>query len=186
MPCRIPRSCLVYLEQVLKGEERKAFIWSEVVQSGSSLTEAEITHLKGKFETITSGNGMSAADLKEIYRVAQVKVTDAQIEAQISAVDSTGQGSVDFHDFLSVMNKQCNVDAEEGVTKIFNLLDTDNDGQIDGEDLKRGVALFGNSVTAQDVEEMIASADVDGDGLINYEEFLKVMTPCKVNGHHVF
>lgn len=34
---------------------------------------------------------------------------------------------------------------------------------------------IGNSVTAQDVEEMIASADVDGDGLINYEEFLKVM-----------
>lgn len=34
---------------------------------------------------------------------------------------------------------------------------------------------LGNSVTETDVEEMMASADVDGDGLINYEEFLKVM-----------
>lgn len=75
------------------------------------------------------------------------------------------------------------------------MLDTDNDGQLTGEDLKRGVSLFGNilqkknshhnlliyliyignSVTETDVEEMMASADVDGDGLINYEEFLKVM-----------
>lgn len=77
------------------------------------------------------------------------------------------------------------------------MLDTDNDGQLTGEDLKRGVSLFGNkskkkkkkkthtikiltlylgnSVTETDIEEMMASADVDGDGLINYEEFLKVM-----------
>lgn len=85
------------------------------------------------------------------------------------------------------------------------MLDTDNDGQLNGEDLKRGVSLFGNilqfgkkkltpqytdlfeyignSVTESDIEEMMASADVDGDGLINYEEFLKVMvssTLCSV------
>ncbi|KAI9348330.1 hypothetical protein BD770DRAFT_327221, partial [Pilaira anomala] len=127
------------------------------------LTEAEITHLKGKFDTMTGGNGMTAADLREIYKVAQVQVTDAEINAQ-----------------------QCDVDAEEGVTKVFNLLDTDNDGQLNAEDLKRGIALFGNSVTAADVEEMVESADVDGDGLINYEEFLKVMTPCKVKGQFTF
>ncbi|KAG1113296.1 hypothetical protein G6F42_014502 [Rhizopus arrhizus] len=66
------------------------------------------------------------------------------------------------------------------------MLDTDNDGQLNGEDLKRGVSLFGNSVTEADIEEMMASADVDGDGLINYEEFLKVMTPSKVNGQSLF
>lgn len=70
------------------------------------------------------------------------------------------------------------MNAEEGVTQIFELLDTDKDGQINGEDLKRGVALFGKSLTEADVEEMLSSADVDGDGLINYEEFLKVMVKC--------
>lgn len=35
--------------------------------------------------------------------------------------------------------------------------------------------FIGNSITEQDVKEMLFSADVDGDGMINYEEFLKVM-----------
>lgn len=39
--------------------------------------------------------------------------------------------------------------------------------------------VIGNSITEQDVKEMLFSADVDGDGMINYEEFLKVMVGFK-------
>ncbi len=55
------------------------------------------------------------------------------------------------------------------------MLDTDNDGQINGDDLKRGIALFGNNVSEEEIQEMLHSADIDGDELINYEEFLKIM-----------
>lgn len=33
---------------------------------------------------MTGGNGMTAADLREIYKVAQVQVTDAEINAQVN------------------------------------------------------------------------------------------------------
>ncbi|KAF1805048.1 hypothetical protein V8B55DRAFT_1494868 [Mucor lusitanicus] len=154
--------------------------------TGSTLTDAEINHWQAKFESLTKGNGMTAETLKEIYKAAGIKVTDAEINSQISAADAKGHGKVDFDDFLAVMTKQHDTNAEEGVLKVFEMLDTDHDGQLTGEDLKRGVSLFGNSVTEADVEEMMASADVDGDGLINYEEFLKVMTPSKVNGQSLF
>ncbi|CAO3620452.1 unnamed protein product [Mucor fragilis] len=154
--------------------------------TGSTLTDAEINHWQAKFESLTNGNGMTAETLKEIYKAAGIKVTDAEINSQISAADAKGNGKVDFDDFLAVMTKQHDTNAEEGIAKVFEMLDTDNDGQLTGEDLKRGVSLFGNSVTETDVEEMMASADVDGDGLINYEEFLKVMTPSKVNGQSLF
>ncbi|KAK4519486.1 uncharacterized protein ATC70_009722 [Mucor velutinosus] len=154
--------------------------------TGSTLTDAEINHWQAKFESLTKGNGMTAETLKEIYKTAGIKVTDAEINSQIRAADAKGHGKVDFDDFLAVMTKQHDTNAEEGILKVFDMLDTDNDGQLTGEDLKRGVSLFGNSVTEADVEEMMASADVDGDGLINYEEFLKVMTPSKVNGQSLF
>ncbi|CAO0800698.1 unnamed protein product [Mucor circinelloides] len=154
--------------------------------TGSTLTDAEINHWQAKFESLTNGNGMTAETLKEIYKAAGIKVTDAEVQSQIQAADAKGHGKVDFDDFLAVMTKQHDTNAEEGVAKVFDMLDTDNDGQLNGEDLKRGVSLFGNSVTEADIEEMMASADVDGDGLINYEEFLKVMTPSKVNGQSLF
>ncbi|CAO3634044.1 unnamed protein product [Mucor hiemalis] len=129
---------------------------------------------------------MTASTLREIYKVAKIDATDAEIQEQIRAADTKGDGKLDFEDFLSVMARQHDRNAEEGVAKVFAQLDTDNDGQITGEDLIRGVALFGNSITENDVKEMLASADVDGDNMINYEEFLKVMTPSKVNGMSQF
>ncbi|KAI8987802.1 hypothetical protein BDF20DRAFT_852307 [Mycotypha africana] len=154
--------------------------------TGSALTDAEINHLHAKFESLTRGHGFTVDSLREVYKLAKVNVTEAELQAQIHAADSKNHGKVDFDDFLSVMTKQHDVNAEEGVSKVFELLDTDNDGQLTGDDLKRGVSLFGNSITEADVEEMMFSADVDGDGYINYEEFLKIMTPSKVNGQTTF
>ncbi|CAN1271910.1 Calmodulin-like protein 8 [Linum perenne] len=34
---------------------------------------------------------------------------------------------------------------------------------------------FGERVTDEELEQMVKEADVDGDGLINFEEFVKVM-----------
>jgi Ca2+-binding EF-hand superfamily protein len=37
------------------------------------------------------------------------------------------------------------------------------------------ILLIGETVTPDELKEMVLSADVDGDGMINYEEFLKIM-----------
>jgi Ca2+-binding EF-hand superfamily protein len=36
--------------------------------------------------------------------------------------------------------------------------------------------LPGDKLTPEEVEEMIAEADKDGDGVLNYEEFVKMLT----------
>ena len=35
---------------------------------------------------------------------------------------------------------------------------------------------LGEKLTEEEIEEMILEADIDGDGQINYEEFVKLMT----------
>lgn len=40
------------------------------------------------------------------------------------------------------------------------------------------MTTLGEKLTEEEVDEMIREADVDGDGQINYEEFVKVRTTC--------
>jgi len=41
--------------------------------------------------------------------------------------------------------------------------------------LRQVLIKLGENTTAGEVEEMIATADLDGDGQISYEEFVKTM-----------
>ncbi|ORX62752.1 EF-hand [Hesseltinella vesiculosa] len=150
--------------------------------TNSTLTDVEVEQLRQTYDSYTHGHGMNASTLGEIYRKAKLPVTQEELERQIAAASSKKNGKLDFDDFLTVMTRQYETNPEEGATKVFEMLDTDKDGLISAEDLERCIKDFGENVTQEELKEMVLSADVDGDGLINFEEFLKVMTPSKVNG----
>ena len=44
--------------------------------------------------------------------------------------------------------------------------------------LTASMTNLGEKLSDQEVEEMIREADTDGDGQINYDEFVRVRTPC--------
>ena len=44
---------------------------------------------------------------------------------------------------------------------------------------------LGERLTEEEVEEMIREADVDGDGQVNYDEFVKMMTAVSNNYFHM-
>lgn len=44
------------------------------------------------------------------------------------------------------------------------------------EDLQRVLNAIGIDTNVDQANEMVREADIDGDGMINYEEFVKIMT----------
>ncbi|SAL95802.1 hypothetical protein [Absidia glauca] len=148
----------------------------------TGISDVEVNQLRACYDAYTHGHGMNAATLAEIYRKAKVQVTQEELDRQIATASSKGNGKLDFDDFLAVMTRQYETNPEEGASKVFAMLDTDKDGLITSQDLERAIVEFGETVTPDELKEMVLSADVDGDGMINYEEFLKIMTPSKVNG----
>ncbi|KAJ8456266.1 hypothetical protein OPV22_028997 [Ensete ventricosum] len=58
----------------------------------------------------------------------------------------------------------------------FNVLDVDRDGKVSHDDLK---AFFSSGAAAalsdEDIGSMISAADSDGDGLVEFEEFERVL-----------
>ena len=58
---------------------------------------------------------------------------------------------------------------------MFALFDDDASGHITFRNLKRVAAELGENLTDEELQEMIDEADRDGDGMINDEEFYRVM-----------
>ena len=50
-----------------------------------------------------------------------------------------------------------------------------NQGFISAAELRHIMTNLGEKLTDEEVDEMIREADIDGDGQINYEEFVKMM-----------
>ena len=53
----------------------------------------------------------------------------------------------------------------------------DGNGFISAAELRHVMTNLGEKLSEQEVEEMIREADVDGDGQINYDEFVKSALP---------
>jgi len=54
------------------------------------------------------------------------------------------------------------------------VFDKDGNGYISAAELRHVMTNLGEKLSDVEVDEMIREADVDGDGQINYEEFVKV------------
>jgi len=66
-------------------------------------------------------------------------------------------------------------DSEEELVEAFKVFDKDNNGFISAAELRHVMTNLGERLTDEEVDEMIREADVDGDGQVNYEEFVKMM-----------
>ena len=107
--------------------------------------------------------------------------------------------TVTFDEFIEMVTpRMLNRDSREEIMKVFALFDDDNTGAISFKNLKRvatelgklclinqfeiaqifivNTLLYtGENLTDEELQEMVDEADRDGDGVINEEEFYRVM-----------
>jgi len=99
-----------------------------------------------------------------------------EIKKMIADVDREGRGVIEFADFLDLMTvKMAERDPREEILKAFKLFDSENRGKIGLKDLKRVARELGETMTEEELQEMIDEADRDGDGEISEEEFIRIM-----------
>merc|ERR1711908_227758 len=64
----------------------------------------------------------------------------------------------------------------EEIREAFNLFDADNSGAIDVRELKAAMRALGFEVKKEELKKMISDIDNDGNGSIEFAEFLEMMT----------
>lgn len=81
-----------------------------------------------------------------------------------------GSGTVDFIEFIRLMAKKfVEVDLESDIREAFRIFDKDGSGLISADELRHVMTSIGEKLTEEEFNEMLAEADINGDGSINYE-----------------
>jgi len=103
-------------------------------------------------------------------------LAEAELLDMINEVDADGNGTIDFPEFLTMMaRKMKDTDSAEEIKEAFKVFDKDGNGFISAAELRHIMTNLGEKLTDEEVDEMIREADVDGDGQINYDEFVDMM-----------
>lgn len=99
-----------------------------------------------------------------------------QIESELK---SEGKTEVDFGDFLGVLAKHFKDVEEDPATDLkqaFKVFDKRGDGTINVNELIHILSTLGEQLTEEEIERMLAEGNIEANGDINYDSFVKLIT----------
>jgi centrin-1 len=136
----------------------------------------EVKEAFNLFDTEGKGN-IDVRELKAAFRALGFQVKKAEIRQMFIDMDKDlSSALVTYDEFVEMVTpRMLNRDSREEIMKVFSLFDDDNTGAISFKNLKRVATELGENLTDEELQEMIDEADRDGDGVINEEEFYRVM-----------
>ncbi|XP_014811567.1 PREDICTED: caltractin-like [Calidris pugnax] len=143
------------------------------------VTEEQRRELREAFELFDRDRSglMDVSDLKITVKALGCELRKEEVKRIISEFSEERPGKLNFRSFLQVMTqKMAEPFLEEEVVKVFKVFDCDDTGKISFENLKVIAGEVGEEITDEELQEMIDEADVDGDGEVNEEEFLRILT----------
>ncbi|XP_068149275.1 calcium-binding protein E63-1 isoform X4 [Drosophila tropicalis] len=119
-------------------------------------------------EASHSGNGLinEAEFLQWVGRIQALRDEQQQHEDNASS-NSSGSSSKQPTDEAD--------DVTEDLIAAFRVFDRDGNGFITRDELQTAMEMIGEPLNEQQLEQLLAIADLDQDGRINYEEFTRLL-----------
>ncbi len=141
------------------------------------LTEDEIEEIREAFNLFdTDNSGMiDPKELKAAMQSLGFESKNPTIYQMIADLEHEGP-SIDFDTFLrAITEKLGDKESRGGIGKIFQLFDNENAGSINLENLRRVAKELGETMTPDELKEMLERASSDGHE-ITFEDFYNIMT----------
>ena len=158
----------------------------------TGIDEKEFSELKQLFDRLdTSGDNLvELSELEVGLNEIGYDVTGNESEQLLAKLDTSGDGVVELNEFLAALVNWESVEKSESypswVKRAFDLLDEDNSGLLDANEVANFVVGNAEEIDISDesneavrrnalIRACIAEADGDGDGQIDVEEFASLL-----------
>jgi len=118
---------------------------------------------------------ITAIELGKILKKHGFHPSEKELTMMIRNVGkNAGDGGIDFEEFIVLMVAHGS-DIDEDIAQSFKVFDRDGDGLITEDELHITMQKLGEPMNEDEVKAMIAEADLDGDGKIDFKEFQILM-----------
>ncbi|XP_073290716.1 calmodulin-like [Primulina huaijiensis] len=165
-------------------------------------TEVQIAEFREAFCLIDkdSDGVIIMEELASVIRSLNEHPTTEETLEMMNEMDTDGQCTVDMEEFLCVMAGKMKVinllinqlllilklikeltyyifveNATDELKEAFKVFDRDQDGFTSAVELRNVIMNLGERLTEEEAEHMIKEADLDGDGFVNFDEFVRMM-----------
>ena len=139
----------------------------------------ELKELEKQFINI-AGSRDSSIDkniLKTLTKNLEQNYSEQELEHLINEVDEDGNGKIELDEFIKILANK-SLGDEHIIKQAFAILDRTNSGYITPSDLRHAMLCLGENYTIEEIHEMISLVDDDLDGVINFQEFNKLVKKC--------
>ncbi|XP_078165823.1 putative calcium-binding protein CML31 [Carex rostrata] len=122
-----------------------------------------------------NGDGkISPSELQNCMRVTGAELSSEEAEEAVRLSDSDGDGELGLEDFAKLVETEDEHEKDKNLMDAFQMYEMDGRGCITPKSLRRMLKRLGDDRTVEDCTAMIGRFDLNGDGVLNFEEF-KIM-----------
>jgi len=148
----------------------------------TQLSDHAIKELKEVFIAMDEDNDgtLTVGELKEGLKRAGVAIP-ADLAMLMDNIDTDGSGVLDYSEFMAATLDKRKYIQEDLCWRAFKTFDNDGSGHIDKEELLKLLGIDNISdmmevrVTEAEVDAIMKEVDLNGDGKIDFDEFLQMM-----------
>lgn len=144
--------------------------------STSNINPEYVSDIKQTFDRFDTDN-QGKFDIRQLkFAMRALGFEPKKEEIKRITSEYNKDGFIVYADFYELMCKRITEKTiNDEIMKAFQLFDTNQNGKITFEDLRRVADELGEKITDEELNEMIEEADIDGNKAVDCQEFLRIM-----------
>ncbi|OHT10499.1 Calmodulin [Tritrichomonas foetus] len=141
-----------------------------------TLTEETREHYKKKLLSAPDGQPpLTKHEIQDIFAASGAQANDQDVDLAYDLLMNTWAHESRFDDLMMFIDQVKKTDSTAILKELFDSLDANNDGVLQYDEVLNGFQSLGIEISPEEVNQIFADADENGNQLLEFDEFAKVV-----------